>query len=88
MNWPLIIDDVLRRCKINQEELAYRAGCSQSLISRLRTGKTREPGYSVGAAIMELTYVSEEWFQDPPQEPTRGRSECADDPGEVPGVRA
>lgn len=50
MDWKKLIAD-LKIAGFSQEQIAQACGCGQTTISELMTGKTKNPGYSVGEAI-------------------------------------
>lgn len=51
--WPQIIK-ALKTKGYSQYDLAARTGIDQSTICRLGDGRSREPRYSVGKALIEL----------------------------------
>ena len=53
MDWKQIIAK-LQEAKITQAEIARRVGCSQASISDLAVGKTYQPNYALGVAILAL----------------------------------
>ena len=55
MDWKNIIKQALTRGGLTQVELAQLAGCSQSSIGDLMSGRTQEPRYSLGLRLLELS---------------------------------
>ncbi len=55
--WPEIINGILSREGISERELADRCGVKQPTINRLRTGKTRDPGWTLGQCLIGLASV-------------------------------
>ena len=70
MNWQNIISK-LNEAGLTQIKIAELTGASQTSISELHTGKTKNPGYSLGVALMEL---SSQYAQLPPSPPKAGES--------------
>ena len=54
MNWPNVIHELQRRRGLTQPQIAALVGCSQASISDLSTGKTREPRFYIGRALLDL----------------------------------
>lgn len=54
MDWKNIIKQALARRGLTQVELAKLAGCSQSGLGDLMSGRTQEPRYSLGLRLLEL----------------------------------
>lgn len=52
MQWKDYIAAIFEK-GISQSRLANLVGCGQTTISDLASGKTREPRYSLGIAILE-----------------------------------
>ena len=44
----------LQACGMTQPQIAAQVGCSQSTISDIATGVTREPRYSIGEKLRHL----------------------------------
>lgn len=55
MDWKTVITQVLARHGLTQPQLAKLVGCSQACISDLVRGRVREPRYSLGLHLIELT---------------------------------
>lgn len=53
MNWAETIA-LLERAGYQQGQIAKACGCGQSTISDLATGKTTEPRYALGQALLGL----------------------------------
>jgi transcriptional regulator with XRE-family HTH domain len=51
--WKQIIDQIVE-AGMTEREIAERCGCTQPTVNRLRSGVTKEPGYSIGKHLMEL----------------------------------
>jgi len=56
MQWPFIIAQ-LKSCGLNQTQIAQLCDCSQPAISDLETGRTVNPNYALGAALLGLLAV-------------------------------
>lgn len=54
MDWKQTIADVQKRTGLTQTEIAERVNCGQATISGLANGKTRQPSYALGIAILSL----------------------------------
>lgn len=54
MNWKTLISEVKAGLGITQAQIAQRVGISQVSVSDLETGRTREPSYSTGTALVAL----------------------------------
>ena len=52
-NWPALIS-ALQNAGWSQPQIAAKCGCSQATISDIATGRTKDPRYSIGAAIRNL----------------------------------
>jgi transcriptional regulator with XRE-family HTH domain len=53
MNWP----DLIKRLQaqgLTQVEVARRCGVAQSTVSDLAGGRTKSPGFELGAALLRL----------------------------------
>lgn len=44
---------------LSDDELSKRLGVSRATIWKLRTGRTREPGYSLGQALLRIANAPE-----------------------------
>ena len=55
MDWTRVITQARQKRGLTQYQLAELAGCSQFCISHLESGKTKDPRYSVGARLIELS---------------------------------
>lgn len=53
MDWKNVISDLVAE-GFTQPELASLCKCSQTAISELATGKTSQPRFSTGAALLKL----------------------------------
>ncbi len=53
MDWKNIIESLLD-AKLSQKEIGQRANCSQNTIWMLLHGKTSNPSYATGKALIEL----------------------------------
>lgn len=53
MNWKNLIADLIAS-GMTQVQIATKAGCSQASISELQTGKTAQPNYAIGSALVAL----------------------------------
>ena len=53
MNWKKIIRD-LQAAGITQVQIAERCNCAQTTISDIVNGRTEQPSYSIGAALVAL----------------------------------
>lgn len=53
MNWQSIISDLKTR-QVTQNQIAALCDCKQSSVSDLATGKTKQPGFQLGHALMSL----------------------------------
>lgn len=54
MNWPTIISDIQRHGQMTQSKIAEFCDCSQAAVSGLLLGKTLQPTYPTGEALMRL----------------------------------
>lgn len=54
MNWKTIISEVKAGLGITQAQIAKRIGIAQASVSDLETGRTKEPSYPIGVALMNL----------------------------------
>jgi transcriptional regulator with XRE-family HTH domain len=54
MNWKQVISD-LQAKGFTQVQIALRCGCSQSTVSDISTGRTTEPGASIGLALIAMS---------------------------------
>lgn len=54
MNWKIVISEVKAGLGITQAQIAKRIGIAQASVSDLETGRTKEPSYSIGIALMSL----------------------------------
>ena len=55
MDWKNITKQALVNSGLTQVELAKLAGCSQSGLGDLLSGRTQEPRYSLGLRLLELS---------------------------------
>lgn len=55
MDWKNIIAQAQARSGLTQPQLAQLLGCSQAHISDLARGRQREPRYSLGMRLLELS---------------------------------
>ena len=55
MDWKIIIAQVQAKSGLTQPQLAQLLGCSQAHISDLARGRQREPRYSLGLRLLELS---------------------------------
>ena len=53
MDWKSIVESLVK-AGLSQKEIGIRANCSQNTIWMLLHGKTNEPAYSTGKALLEL----------------------------------
>lgn len=53
MNWKNLITDLVAS-GMTQVQIAEKAGCRQASISDLYTGKTSQPSYAIGAALVAM----------------------------------
>ncbi|MEY2892672.1 MAG: hypothetical protein RJA98_2580 [Pseudomonadota bacterium] len=53
MKWPNLIDALLR-AGVTQAALSARVGTTQSVISDLRLGNTKDPRYSTGQPLLAI----------------------------------
>lgn len=53
MNWKNLIAELLAS-GLTQVQIAEKAGCKQASISDLYTGKTIQPSYAIGSALVAL----------------------------------
>lgn len=53
MNWKNIIAE-LKKCGLNQEQIATECDCAQSTISEVGTGKIVRPNFDIGTKLMAL----------------------------------
>jgi len=54
MDWKIIITDIKNGLGLTQVQIAKQVGSSQASISELETGKTKEPGFAIGQALIAL----------------------------------
>ena len=59
------------RAHLSQQQLAWRVGLSQSMISRLETGHLRGIRYRMLARIAGAVWFTADWVADGPPPPTR-----------------
>lgn len=57
MNWKNTIAEIQRLGHLTQPQIAEKVGCSQASISDIATGKTAQPRYPLGAALVELLHA-------------------------------
>lgn len=53
MNWKCLISELIAS-GMTQVQIAQKAGCTQASISDLATGRTENPAYSIGSALIAL----------------------------------
>lgn len=53
-NFPKLVSEVLAAYDMSEAKLAKHINVSQPTIHRIKTGQVRDPGYSIGQAIIEL----------------------------------
>ena len=53
MNWQKIIID-LCDSGLTQQEIAAKAGCAQTTVSELASGKTADPRFSLGQRLLAI----------------------------------
>ena len=53
MNWKILISDLMNH-GVKQQEIARLCGCSQTTVSEILNGATREPRYSLGRELIAL----------------------------------
>lgn len=58
MDWQLIIADIQKR-GLSQSQIATYCRCGQATISDLAKGKTKQPSFLLGQALMKLVKVSD-----------------------------
>ena len=54
MQWKTAIADIQRHGKLTQPQIAKKVGCGQATISDLVNGKTLQPRWPLGEAIIAL----------------------------------
>lgn len=54
MNWKIIIAEILLHGQLTQPNLAIQCGCGQATISDLASGKTKQPSYPLGKALITI----------------------------------
>jgi transcriptional regulator with XRE-family HTH domain len=54
MDWKTIITDIKIGLGMTQVQIAHRVGISQTSVSELENGKTKEPGYAIGRSLVDL----------------------------------
>lgn len=79
MDWKTVITQVQGRHNLTQPQLAKLVGCSQAFISDLVRGRTREPRYSIGQRLLDLSKSDALYSQHPVREPSKPHDEpcCA-----------
>ncbi|CAB4121338.1 MULTISPECIES: helix-turn-helix domain-containing protein [Polynucleobacter] len=58
MDWKKIIEN-LKEKGLTQQEIARRCNCGQATISDILRGKTAQPGFGIGQALLKMTAESE-----------------------------
>ena len=53
-NWQKITEEVLEHFEMSEASLARALGCSQPSVHRLKNGLTKDPNFSLGAALLKL----------------------------------
>ena len=53
MNWTLLISD-LKSHGLSENQIAAEVGCGQASINEIGGGKTTNPRYNLGRALVEL----------------------------------
>lgn len=54
MDWKNIISDIQAALGLTQAQIAHKVGLSQVSISELASGKTGEPRFGAGSALLGL----------------------------------
>ncbi len=54
MDWKNVIADIQRHGQMTQPQIAEKVGCGQATISDLVNGATKQPRYTLGAALIDL----------------------------------
>lgn len=54
MDWKNIIAEIQRHGELTQAQIAKTVDCGQATISDLANGSTKQPNYSLGAALLRV----------------------------------
>ena len=54
MDWKNIIAEIERHGQMTQSQIATAVDCGQATISDLVNGSTKQPSYSLGAALLQM----------------------------------
>lgn len=54
MDWKNIIAEIQRHGQMTQSQIAAEVECGQATISDLANGGTKQPSYSLGAALLKV----------------------------------
>ena len=54
MDWKNIIAEIQRHGQMTQAQIAAAVDCGQATISDLASGSTKQPSYSLGAALLKV----------------------------------
>jgi predicted XRE-type DNA-binding protein len=58
MDWQLIIADIQKR-GLSQSQIASACHCGQATVSDLSNGKTKQPSFVLGQALLALSKASD-----------------------------
>jgi len=58
MDWQLIIADIQKR-GLSQSQIASACHCGQATVSDLSSGKTKQPSFVLGQALLALLKCSD-----------------------------
>lgn len=56
MDWKTVVIEIQRERNLTQPQIAAAVSCAQTTISDLATGKTKEPRYALGVALLSLRH--------------------------------
>lgn len=73
MDWKYIIAEIQRRGELTQAQIAKTVECGQATISDLANGSTKQPNYSLGAALLKL--LEQMKSTPPPATPAQAATE-------------
>lgn len=79
MDWKNIIADIQRHGQLTQVQIASMVGCAQATISDLANGSTKQPNYSLGAALIQLLESLK--YAPPPATPAQAATETVANQG-------